>query len=33
MHKHLGDKVVASDMPEMGELLGEISALITKAMK
>jgi len=33
MHKHLGDKVVASDMPEMGELLGEISALITKAIK
>jgi hypothetical protein len=33
MHKHLGDKVVASDMPEMGELLGEVSALITKSIK
>jgi len=33
MHKHLGDKVFASDMPDMRELLGEISALITKAIK
>ena len=33
MHKHLGEKVVESDMPAIKELLGEISALITRSTK
>jgi hypothetical protein len=33
MHKHLGDKVVESNMPDIKELLGEISALITQSIK
>jgi len=33
MHKNLGNKVVQSNMPEIKELLGEISALITRSMK
>ncbi len=33
MHKHLGDKVVEWNMPDIKELLGEISALITQSIK
>jgi hypothetical protein len=33
MHKHLGDKVVESNMPDIKELLGEISAHITQSIK
>lgn len=33
MHKHLGDKVVESNLPDIKELLGEISALITQSIK
>jgi hypothetical protein len=33
MHKHLGDKVVESDMPDIKELLAEITALITRSIK
>ena len=33
MHKHVGDKVVESNMPAIKELLGEISAHITQSIK